>query len=123
MGRKGETMSKRSDILVLVRRESIDNRVVSELVSMKDDGYGYVRTVVLDREHRRGPLDERTIISRAKMTANLLGCKLRIDDRPACVAALRMRCHCPVCSGAVERKDVKKAEAPRYIPDGEAWAR
>lgn len=97
------------EMVVRVGRESLDGRAYSEVGLWPIEQYQ--PRFVVDREKGRG-MDERTIISRAKSLAVLLGFRYVEDLRWLCVADKLMPCRCPVCCGATNGMEPQPDPVP-----------
>ena len=95
-----KTAAQTPDICVMVLRE-LDGQIYSEVVdknkpSILYSGATVYKGIVIDRAKGRG-LDGRTVQSRAKTLADLLGVELVIDLTWPCDAARKLPCRCPKC--------------------------
>lgn len=88
------------DICVMVLRE-VDGQIYSEVIdknkpSILYSGATVYKGIVIDRAKGRG-VDGKTVQSRAKALADILGAPLVVDLTWPCAAARKLPCRCPKC--------------------------
>jgi hypothetical protein len=96
------------DLVIEVRRESIDGHVYSQIRDRSRDRYrgepGEPPTcVVIDRQKGRG-LDAETVERRAEALAELTGLPFDLDLAWPCAAEKGWPCRCPKCVDTTLRR-------------------
>lgn len=87
------------DLVVIVHRDQL-GQIFSEVIDKNQKVIGYstewYRGVVIDRAKGRS-MDAKTVQTRAKSLADLIGAPLEIDLTWPCAADRKLPCHCPKC--------------------------
>lgn len=90
----GDAMKK--DLAVQVYRDSL-GVIYSQVCNKANTTPRILDGVTIDRANRRGPVDNKTVIVRAKLLATLLGIPYEEDLSWQCKRKDKLKCLCPEC--------------------------